>query len=130
MDGQFLIGFNDWANIQFSFRGSVDFADGGHITSGETALTTTGQGAPAGASPDITLETAASLSSDATPINVDLKPDDSKNTVNRGSNQNLAVAFFSSPGFDATTISPGSVFLQGQGWTVPVRPNNEVPIAA
>ena len=31
-NGETLEGFNDWANLQFNFRASVDFADGGHIT--------------------------------------------------------------------------------------------------
>jgi hypothetical protein len=114
--GQFLVAFNDWANIQFNFRASVDFADGGHITSGEQQ-----PDPPEGSTPEITLETAAALSSDATLITVDLKPDDPKNNVNRNSNQDIEVAIFSVSGFDATTIAPATVLLQGAGWTVPVR---------
>ena len=117
--GQYLYGFDDWANIQFSFRGSVDFADGAHVTSGETSLTTDHDGVPLGATPDITLETAASLSTDATPVIFDVK----KNNINAGSKEEIDVVIFSGA-IDAATIVPQSLHLQGlppATWSVAVR---------
>lgn len=115
--GRYYNGFNDWASLQYSFRASVDFADGGHITSGETALTEP----QTDTTPAITLEVAAALSSDAIPITVDLKSGGANNNVNRNSNQDVEVAIFSGSGFDATTIAPATVLLQGVGWAVPVK---------
>ena len=87
----------------------MDFADGGHITSGETALQVGQSIVPPGATPDITLETAAGLSSDALPIAVVVK----KNNINPNSNEDIQVAILSSAGFDATTIVPQTIRLQG-----------------
>jgi hypothetical protein len=118
--GQFLFGFDDWANIEFSFRSSVDFADGGHITSGETALTTTQNGVPAGSSPDITFETAAGLSSDATPIAIVVN----KNNINPNADQDIQVAILSDAVVNATTIVPQTVRLQGlppATWSISVK---------
>jgi hypothetical protein len=117
--GQFLFGFDDWANIQFSFRGSVDFADGAHVTSGETSLTTDHDGVPPGATPDITLETAASLSSNATPVVFNVK----NNNINPNSNETIEVEIFTGA-IDAATLVPESIHLQGlppATWSVTVR---------
>src|SRR5262249_17406555 len=112
--------FNDWANLQFNFRNSVDVADGSHVTSGEQQ-----PDPPQGATPEITLEVAAALGSGAIPMNVDLKPGDANNNVNRNANQDLEVVIFSDSGFDATAIVPASLLLQGAGWTVPVNLKND-----
>ena len=91
------------------FRDSVDFAGGGHATSrrdgphpGSPNLM------PAGATPDITLETAAALTGDAPPLVVDVK----KNNINPGSIENIEVTIFSAAGVDARTIVPETVRLQ------------------
>jgi hypothetical protein len=117
--GQFLVGFDDWANIQFSFRGSVDFADGAHVTSGETALTTDHDGVPLGATPDITLETAASFTGNAIPVLFDVK----KNNLNAGSKETVEVDIYTGA-VDAATLVPLSIHLQGlppATWSVAVR---------
>jgi hypothetical protein len=117
--GQFLVGFDDWANIQFSFRGSVDFADGAHATSGETTLTTDHDGVPLGATPDITLETAASFTGNAIPVLFDIK----KSNVNAGSSETVEVDIYTGA-VDAATLVPQSLHLQGlppATWSVTVR---------
>jgi hypothetical protein len=40
--GDTPVGFDDWANVVFSFRAFPDFADGGHASAGEL----TGAGGP------------------------------------------------------------------------------------
>jgi hypothetical protein len=117
--GQFLVSFDDWANIQFSFRGSVDFADGAHVTSGETTLTTDHDGVPLGATPDITLETAASFTGNAIPVLFGVK----KNNLNAGSNETIEVDIYTGA-VDAATLVPLSIHLQGlppATWSVAVR---------
>jgi hypothetical protein len=114
--GQRLFGYNDWANLQFDFRRSVDFADGAHVTAGETLLNP-----PEGTTPAIQLQTAANLSSDATLIGIDFKPGDPKNNVNRKGDENVEVALLSSASFNALTVAPETVLLQGAGWVLPVN---------
>jgi hypothetical protein len=49
---------------------------------------------------------------DFTPIGIDIKPGDTENTVNLGSNGNVPVAILSSATFDAATIDPVSITLE------------------
>jgi hypothetical protein len=53
------------------------------------------------------------VSPPVTSVRIDIKPDGSPNSINIGSNGTVAVAIFSSPSFDATTVDPLSVTLAG-----------------
>jgi hypothetical protein len=53
------------------------------------------------------------LSPPVTSVRIDIKPDGFPNSINLGSNGTVAVAIFSSPSFDATTVDPLSVTLAG-----------------
>jgi hypothetical protein len=46
---------------------------------------------------------------------IDIKPGDSRNSINLRSAGVVPVAILSSPGFDATTVNPGSIRLQRAG---------------
>jgi hypothetical protein len=48
-------------------------------------------------------------------IEIDIKPGDDTNRVNLGSNGVIPVAIFSTEGFYATELDPGSIFLAGSG---------------
>ena len=119
--GRFFESFDDWFAIRFGFRTSVDFADGGHITAGETTRTLGSPNlVPLGSTPDITLETAASLSNNALPVMIEVE----KNHMTPGSNENIDVVILSAAGFDATTVVPLSIRLQGlppATWSVEPR---------
>jgi len=51
----------------------------------------------------------------AIPVNIDIKPGCSPNTINLGSNGVIPVAILSSEDFDATTVDPSTVALAGAG---------------
>jgi hypothetical protein len=107
--GNFLLGFNDWANIQFNFRGSLDFGGGQE---------------------ELNLDTALALSRDV----IDIKPNDGKNTIVASAIQTVGVAIFSrldnsvppDVELDATTIDPATLILRGTNgatWAIPVKKN-------
>ena len=110
--GNLLIGFNDWANIQFNFRGSQDFAGGEE--GGE----------------ELNLDAALALSLDR----IDIKPNDSKNTIVASAIQTVGVTMFSRRDnsippqleLDATKIDPSTLVLRGTNgatWAITVKTN-------
>ena len=114
--GQYLVGFNDWANLQFNFRASVDFGEGGHITSGETTLVFDSNGnlVPAG-TPGITLDDVFAFNVGVTNDVIDIE----KKRINVNGNPDIQVAILSrpdapgEPGLDATTVNPASITVRG-----------------
>ena len=46
-------------------------------------------------------------------VNIDIKPGSYPNSINLGSQGNVPVAIFSTPGFDATNVNPTTVTLEG-----------------
>ena len=119
-DGQILEGFNDWANIQFNFRGSLDFGDGSRNGFEKNVGDDTNE---------MPLDTALALSRDV----IDVKPDDKKNTIVLSLTQTVGVAIFSRMN-DAGTerelyapdIDPATLILRGTGgatWALPVKRN-------
>jgi len=130
LEVQILTGFNDWANmanLQFSFRRSLDFSDGSRDGI---------EKAPEDATNEITLETALALSGWV----IDIKPDDKKNTINRNVTQTIGVSIFSrkdnsvppqllidAPGNGSTTgVNPATLILRCTGvdtCALPVKQN-------
>src|SRR6266571_1823596 len=142
--GEILAGFNDWANINFNFRASLDFGDGAHTF--ET--------------PEITLQEAATISVDTDgdgvndidfdPATGDYKGDNCPLTFNPAQNADacavvievlrpiipststgvVQVAILSSVTRDATMIDPATILLtgaaaQGPGiWSLRVTQNS------
>jgi hypothetical protein len=105
---QTLVSFDDWSNLHFNFRASVDFALGASSTHTEDKKK---------GNKEIEIDEALEL----TPYLIDLKPADQNNTINRNSKQNLNVSILSQPGdvtgagfFDATTVDPATVTLRGK----------------
>jgi PKD repeat protein len=93
--GEVLSGFNDWANLQFNFKTSSDFADGTHLT----------------APPDqqeLDAETAATMQLTRV-VTVDIKPNETPNSINLQSNGATPVLILSSLDFSATSVIPQSV---------------------
>jgi hypothetical protein len=127
---------DDWANIQLNFRATTDFLDG--VAGDEGPCAAAPPGAPCAVhfsidpdkgtgTLDLTYEESRQMSADA----IDIKPGDSKNTINRQSSQSIHVAMLSrpasidgtDPGFDATDIDPATVLFRGVGeGTWAVRP--------
>jgi hypothetical protein len=109
--GEILEGFNDWENLSFNFRASVDFADGASATHEDSKDK---------GSREMTLEEALAFSLDVIEV---LKPQ-----LNSKSNETVEVAIFGrsdpdSP-LDATDIDHASITLRGTNgatWAVPVR---------
>jgi hypothetical protein len=112
LPGTYLLGFNDWANIQFNFRGSLDFSGGEEVTE------------------ELTLDAALALSRDV----IDIKPNDSNNTIVASAIQTVGVAIFSRVDnsvppqleLDATRIDPSTLVLRGTNgatWAIPVKTN-------
>jgi metallopeptidase family M12-like protein/thrombospondin type 3 repeat protein len=63
--GEQLVGFNDWANIQLNFRGSIDFSDGAHATiDGSKAVDAANSTNAAAGSLEITPEEAVAMAYD------------------------------------------------------------------
>ena len=119
--GQFLVSYNEWALVQLNFRSSVDFGEGGHVTSGETTLVldpNTGLPVPAG-TPGITREELFAFEVGVTNDVIDIRPGNDKNEINVNSNQDIEVAILSRPdapgvpGLNATTVDPASITLSG-----------------
>jgi hypothetical protein len=110
--GEILEGFNDWENLRFNFRASVDFADGAKSTHEESKDK---------GSVEVDLFEALDFSLDVIAV--------LKNPVlNSNSNETVEVAIFGrsnldSP-LDATNIDPASVTLRGVNpatWALPVK---------
>jgi hypothetical protein len=116
--GQFLEGFDDWANIQYNLRASVDFAAGAQATQEPNK----GHG-----NVEISLNEALNLSLDK----IDIKPADPNNLISVKNSQTISVAIFSRSGdapLDATTVDPSTVTLRGTDgftWVVPVKQNTQ-----
>ena len=89
-------------------------------TSGDTGLPASGVSADesgvyvGGLSATVNGMTGAYLASiaDFTPVTIDIKPGESPNSVNLGSNGSVPVAILSTVSFDATTIDPATVTLE------------------
>jgi hypothetical protein len=122
-NGTILEGFNDWANIVFNFRGSLDFGDGSREGFEQTNIVDDSE---------IKLETALALSRWV----IDLKPNDPNNTIVRSVTQTVGVAIFSQndnsvpPKVDpnALTVDSTTLVLRGTGgktWVVPVKKNDQ-----
>ena len=113
-----LAGFDDWNNLKFNFRASLDFASG---------VTSTPVPVKEGGSLELELGEMLALSLDV----IDFKPADPKNLIQTGSNQTVSVAIFSRGGdapLDATTIDPATVTLRGLApfsWVVSVKRANQ-----
>jgi hypothetical protein len=110
-----LVGYNDWANLQYNPRVSVDVSDGAR-----TPL----EKSPDETQPEITYETARGMSR----WRMDAKGNDPKNLIVRSVQNTLPVAIFSSLNdagtaveLDATTIVQTSLILRGATWFVPVN---------
>ena len=110
--GNILLGFNDWANIQFNFRGSQDFSGGEELTE------------------EMTLDTALALNRDV----IDIKPNDKGNKIVASAIQTVGVAILGrldnsirrEVELDATTIDPSTLILRGTSgatWAIPVKTN-------
>ena len=115
-----LVGFNDWANLKFNFRASVDFAAGvalTHVPEKEAGTL------------ELDLDEGLVLSPDV----IDFKPADPNNLVKVNTTQTVSVAIFSRAGeapLDATTIDPATVVLRSKfpsavEWVVPVKRTNQ-----
>ncbi len=63
----------------------------------------------------IRIDTSVTPPPGPTEVQIDIKPGDDTNRVNLGSNGVIPVAIFSTEGFDATELDPGSIFLAGSG---------------
>jgi hypothetical protein len=61
---------------------------------------------------------------EALPVQIDVKPGDSINSLNRGSRGSIPVAILSSADFDAATVVPESIRIAGA--SVAVRPNGSL----
>jgi len=57
------------------------------------------------------------------PVTIDIKPGNDDNNVNLGSKGSIPICIFSTEGFDATTIDPGTVTLAGAGVKVKGKGN-------
>jgi hypothetical protein len=113
LPGTILLGFNDWANIQFNFRGSLDFSGGESL------------------SDEMNLDTALALSRDR----IDIKPNDRNNTIIASATQTVSVTIFSrlddtvptpQVELDAVTIDPSTLILRGTNgatWAISVKKN-------
>jgi len=122
-----LQGYNDWANLQYNFRTTVDFADGVHLTTIQT--------------PEVTIDQALAISPDTDGdgipnlidncpfvpnpsqkdsdgdgvgnactlilVAIDIKPEESDNPINLGGN--IPVAILSTADFDATRVDRTSL---------------------
>jgi hypothetical protein len=127
--GRYLVSFNEWALVDLNFRSSVDFADGGHVTAGETTLVldpNTGLPVPAG-TPGITLDEVFAFNVGATNDKIAIVP----HRININMNWFLGVVIFGRPdapgqpgtGLDAATIDPASLRLASlDGGTWMLRP--------
>jgi len=128
-----LAGYNDWGNIQYNLRASLDFADGVRVTPHELIeLTreeafvispdTDGDGVPNAFdncpfdfNPD-QADSDGNGIGDACPIipvAIDIKPGAFPNTINLTSSGVIQVAILSSPTFDARLVNPATVTLTG-----------------
>ncbi len=109
--GETLVGWNDWANLQFNLLGASDFADGAHATIDETKK----DGTVA-----ITFEEAVILNRQ-----IKVRPFDSHEMPRVGRSTSVPVAMFSTETFDATEIDPTTIILRGVGtgveWSRPVH---------
>jgi hypothetical protein len=115
---QTLLSFDDWSNLHFNFRASVDFGSGASASHVEDKTF---------GNKDIELGEALAISLDV----IDIKPADPNNLIYRNSKQSLSVAVFSRPGdaggagaLDATTINPATLTLRGVHpftWVIPVK---------
>lgn len=113
-----LTSFDDWSNLKYNFRASVDFASG----VGSTHVPVKEEG-----NLELELGEMLALSLDV----IDFKPADPHNRIQTGSNQTVSVALFSRGGdapLDATTLDPSTVTLRGLApftWVVPVKQNKQ-----
>ena len=109
--GETLLGWNDWANLQFNFVASADFSDGAHASVDETL----GEGTL-----EMTFEQFAKFQ------NIKVKPTDNSDIPRVGRSESVAVAVFGSPGFNATALDPSTMILSavsptGFTWSRPVE---------
>ena len=98
-NAQTHVGFDDWANVQFNFRASTDFADGAHSTIDE---------AKDGGTLELAFEDIVQIS----PSVIDIVPTDPQNRFRHGQPQ-LPVAFLSSELLDARDIDLSTATLSG-----------------
>ena len=116
-----LYGFNDWENLQYNLRASLDFADGVHSTADEAVEITPEQAqaqyaaadADADGVPDANACGPAPLGG---PCKIDIAPGVSSNTVPLFNNNGVptavvTVAILSTVLFDATTVNPPTAKL-------------------
>ena len=128
-----LVGYNDWANIQYNLRASLDFADGVHTTAAEVIELTReeafaispdsdGDGVPNAfdncpfdANADQADSDGNGIGDACTviPVAIDIKPGAFPNTINLSSSGVIPVAILSSPTFDARLVNPATVTLNG-----------------
>ena len=119
--GTVLYGFNDWENLQYNLRASLDFADGVHSTADEAVEITPEQAqaqyaaadADADGVPDANACGPAPLGG---PCKIDIAPGVSSNTVPLFNNNGVPtavvpVAILSTVLFDATTVNPTTAKL-------------------
>lgn len=105
--GTVLEGYDDWANLLYNFRASIDWADGVHSTADEVQEITEEQATA--------LFLAADLEGNgicgSTSCQIDIKPFDSSNTVNLAFEKVVGVALLGNPDFDVRTVDPASLTL-------------------
>ncbi len=151
-NAEMLEGFNDWANIQFNLRATVDFSDGARATIDEAVV---------GGTLDITVEEAVEISIDSDGDGILDIFDNCPNTFNpsqRDSNHNgvgdaceldikilttvvrshrtgtLPVVIFGGPNRDVRRIDPASLVLHGAAvngngiWQLTVRLSRGRPL--
>ena len=127
--GQTLTGADDWTNLLYDFRQTIDFADGVHISAIEADEITVVEAVEM--SPDTDGDGVINLfdncinefnpdqadsngngignACEFITVTIDIKPDSDPNSINPGSKGVIPVAILTTNGFDATTVDPLSV---------------------
>jgi hypothetical protein len=117
--GTVLTGYNDWANIQYNLRASLDFGDGVHSTADEAVEINPDQAQALFQASDVDgdgIQDANACGS--VPCMIDIVPGLPKNpvllfNVNGVPTAIVPVAVLSTLSFDATTVNPATVTLNG-----------------
>jgi PKD repeat protein len=91
---------------------STDMAPTAFFSCGQTSVTLTVSDGKGGIH---SIETKVTIGYQE--VAIDVKPGDTQNVINMGSNGVIPVAFLSSETFDATTIDPVTVALRGEDFT-------------